>query len=155
MKKLINQILKFGIVGVIAFFVDFVVFMAVTMALGKTNVSDLFARIVGGFFGFTISVIVNYVLSMKFVFTRKKDISRKKEFTIFLILSLIGLLLNEILLALGTAFFNHAFTEFAKNHVNIVSVIDKVFATGIVMVYNFVSRKIFLEDHSANKEDTE
>lgn len=155
MKKLINQILKFGIVGVIAFFVDFVVFMAVTMALGKTNVSDLFARIVGGFFGFTISVIVNYVLSMKFVFTRKKDISRKKEFTVFLILSLIGLLLNEVLLALGTAFFNHAFAEFAKNHVNIVSVIDKVFATGIVMVYNFVSRKIFLEDHSANKEDTE
>lgn len=39
---------------------------------------------------FAISIVVNYILSMKFVFSHKEDMSRKREFTIFAILSAIG-----------------------------------------------------------------
>lgn len=147
MKKLIEQILKFSIVGVIAFFVDFVIYLLVTVVLGKFNVGTMASRAIGGFFGFTVSVIVNYILSMKYVFVRKENISRKKEFVIFLILSLIGLGLNEVLLVFGSWFFDNYFADFAVNYTNWVSIIDKIFATGVVMVYNFISRKIFLEDH--------
>ena len=41
---------------------------------------------------------MNYLLSMKYVFVRRDDLSRKKEFTIYLILSVIGLGLNELIL---------------------------------------------------------
>ncbi len=51
-----------------------------------------------GFLGFTISVVVNYLLSMKYVFVRRDDLSRTKEFTIFVILSAFGLLINELVL---------------------------------------------------------
>ena len=102
--------------------------------------------VVVNFFGFTISVIFNYIMSMKYVFQRNEDMDRKKEFIIFVILSLIGLGLNELLVWL--------FVEYSYKNIaiiadmfsyNMMKMIGKILATGIVMVYNFVTRKIFLE----------
>ena len=56
------------------------------------------AALVAAFFGFVISVIVNYLLSMKYVFVRKEDMDRRKEFIIFVILSAFGLVLNEVII---------------------------------------------------------
>ena len=78
MKKLFAQIIKFGFVGGLCFLIDFVI-STVLFHLLIHAVSRNMATAVGGFFGFTISVIVNYVLSMKFVFERKEDMSRKKR----------------------------------------------------------------------------
>ena len=92
MKKLIDQILKFGVVGIISFIVDFVITMAVsTLLRTSVGMTTSQAALVGAFFGFVISVIVNYILSMKYVFERREDLDRKKEFTIFVVLSIIGL----------------------------------------------------------------
>ena len=131
MKKLIDQILKFGIVGVIAFFVDFGVYTACNFA----GVPYLLS----GFLGFTISVVVNYLLSMKYVFVRRDDLSRTKEFTIFVILSAFGLLINELVLYI--CLLRQTFG------VHTVETLAKLGATGIVMIYNFISRKVFLEKH--------
>ena len=69
MKKLIDQILKFGVVGIISFIVDFVITMAVsTLLRTSVGMTTSPAALVGAFFGFVISVIVNYILSMKSVF---------------------------------------------------------------------------------------
>ena len=130
MKKLIEQILKFGVVGVVCFLIDFLI----TMAL------------VGAFFGFTISVIVNYLLSMKYVFVRKEDMDRKKEFIIFTILSLIGLVINELIIKVSIDVLYENWT-WLKNLIGptTVTAAAKIVATAIVMVYNFITRKIFLE----------
>ena len=64
------------------------------------------------------------------MFERRDDMDRKKEFMIFAVLSMIGLGLNELILYFG------------------VIVCDKMFATGVVMVYNFISRKMTLEKRS-------
>jgi putative flippase GtrA len=88
--KLIQQFLKFGVVGVICFFID----------TGLYTICNFIGipYLISGVIGFSVSVVVNYLLSMKYVFVRRDDLSRKKEFIIYLILSIIGLILNELIL---------------------------------------------------------
>ena len=98
MKKLIDQILKFGVVGLISFIVDFVITMAVSTGLRQgAGMGTSQAALIGAFFGFVVSVIVNYILSMKYVFERRDDLDRKKEFIIFVVLSVFGLGINELI----------------------------------------------------------
>ena len=126
MKKLLAQIMKFGVVGIIATIIDFGVMNILYYGLHQ----DI---LVANTSGFIISLIFNYLASMKYVFAHKEGMSRKREFVIFVVLSVIGLLLNDgIVLAL-------------KSGVGLEANIAKVCATALVMVYNFVTRKIFLE----------
>ena len=124
--KLFAQIFKFVIVGGISFLVDFVVYAVMCNIL-------YIHYIIAGIAGFSISVIVNYILSMRFVFQSKGNIRKDKEFVLFVVLSLIGMLLNSFVLFICIDLI------FMDN------IIAKIIATAIVMVYNFVSRKIFLE----------
>lgn len=147
MKKLIEQILKFGVVGVVCFFIDFVITMVVSGMLRSLAGMDVSAAaLIGAGLGFTISVIVNYILSMKFVFVRKENMDRKKEFVIFVILSLFGLLLNEVIIKVSIDVIYEGWA-WLKNLVgpSLVTAGAKIVATAIVMVYNFITRKIFLE----------
>lgn len=126
MNKLIKQIIKFGIVGVIAFLVD-EGFLMLFVEVFKWN------EIVSGGLSFVISLIVNYLLSMKLVFKTKEGVSKTKEIVIFVVTSVVGLLINILMMYLGTEvwFINY--------------LLVKVIATAIVMVWNFVTKKIFLE----------
>ena len=146
MKKLLAQIIKFGFVGVICFLIDFAISTGL-VALLRGAIGENAAALAGGFFGFTISVVVNYILSMKYVFTRNEELGRKKECVIFIILSIIGLGINELVIWICTKIYSA--------NPNLADIIDfvawfaaaKIIATAVVMVYNFISRKIFLEKH--------
>ncbi|WP_343250902.1 GtrA family protein [Diplocloster hominis] len=129
MKKLFAQLVRFGIVGVIAFVIDYVIMIALTELVGINY-------LISSGISFTISVVVNYILSITMVFQLKKDANKTKEFIIFVILSVIGLGLNQLLMYVQV------------DLLSIYYMIAKIIATGIVMVYNFISRKIFIEDHS-------
>jgi putative flippase GtrA len=144
MKKLFAQLIKFGFVGGLCFLIDFAI-STILFDLLNGTMSATAATAVGGFFGFTVSVIINYLLSMKFVFERKEDMSRKKEFVIFVILSIIGLGLNEIILVVCRGIYsgNEGLNAFVGD--TLWFAISKIIATAVVMIYNFVSRKIFLE----------
>ena len=145
MKKLIEQIIKFGVVGVIAFIIDFVITM-VTYSFLKGNLSIDASSVIASFLGFTISVIVNYLLSMKYVFVRRDNLSRKREFIIFVVLSVIGLLINELVIWLSTSII-YVNSSWLSNNIgdSLFVAGAKILATFIVMVYNFITRKIFLE----------
>ena len=144
MSALIKQILKFGIVGGLSFLIDFSIYTLIIFIFGNARIVVAIAA----FFGFTISLVFNYFTSMKFVFAHDENMDRRKEFTIFAILSLIGLGLNEaLILGLLAVFDNVAFlqTGFGGLLWKFKETIGKIFATGVVMVYNFVTRKIFIE----------
>ena len=146
MKKLIEQILKFGVVGVVCFGIDFVITLVVAAICRNFGMATSPAALFGAFWGFTISVIINYILSMKFVFVRKENMDRRKEFVIFVILSLFGLLLNELIIWFCVDVVYEAIADmFAWLTAGLVTAGAKIIATGIVMVYNFITRKIFLE----------
>lgn len=144
-KKLIIQLLKFGVVGGLSFVIDFVITLIVSGLLRRFNVSVETAATVGGFFGFCISLVFNYYMSMKFVFERKDDMDRKKEFLIFTALSAIGLGLNELILYFGVVICNNTLPELVETQPTLITAGVKIVATGIVMVYNFISRKMTLE----------
>lgn len=139
MKKLIDQILKFGVVGFIAFFIDFGIFKLLSSVFGVYY-------LVANFFGFTISLIFNYAASMTFVFERKENSDRRTEFLIFTVLSIIGLLLNELIIfiCIGGIYQHMALLQELMSR-QWAETFGKVVATGIVMVYNFITRKVFLE----------
>lgn len=131
MRKLIEQIAKFGVVGVIAFIIDYGTMIALTEIFG---VPYLISTTVG----FIVSVIFNYLASMKYVFARRDDIGRAREFTVFVVLSVIGLGLNDVLM--------WGFVDMLGGDYRLM----KILVTALVMVYNFVTRKIFLEKHEKN-----
>lgn len=139
MKRLLEQILKFGVVGFVCFLIDFGITTGLTNLLGVHY-------LISKFLGFVISAVVNYILSIKFVFTQKKEMDKKKEFTVFLILSAIGLVINEVVMyvCIDGIYAHNNFLQANITDGLMVS-ISSIIATGIVMVYNFISRKLFLE----------
>lgn len=122
---MVLQLIKFAIVGVIAAFVDVGVLVFLKELFG---VDVLIASAVS----FSVSVTVNYILSMAFVFKSKKQ-SKVKEFIIFVLLSIGGLGLNQLILWIGVTF------------TSIYYLVVKFLAMVIVPIYNFITRKIFLE----------
>ncbi|CDE38270.1 putative uncharacterized protein [Mycoplasma sp. CAG:472] len=127
MKKLINQILKFGVVGGIAFVIDYGILFLLAKVIGLNE-------LISAAISFIVSLTFNYFLSTKWVFDAKKQ--TPKEVIIFVLLSVVGLGINEVLIYLGT------------KKLGIDVMIVKLFATAIVMVYNFITRKLIIEKHN-------
>lgn len=124
--KLFQQIFKFGVVGGVAFVIDYGIMVISKELLG-------FSVLISAALGFTISVIFNYIASIKWVFDVNKEKDEKKNFILFIVFSIIGLVLTEIIMWFGT------------DIININYLIVKIIATAIVMVFNFITRKMFLE----------
>lgn len=122
--KLFKQIMRFGVVGVTAFIIDYTILFILTEFAG-------IPALLSAAISFTVSVIFNYILSIKWVFDVQKE-QTAKEVIIFIVLSVIGLGINELIIYGGEC-------------INIHYMISKIFATAVVMVYNFITRKIFIE----------
>ena len=125
MQKLIKQLLKFGVVGIIAFFIDYGAMMLFTEVLGINYLKS-------STLSFIITVIFNYIASIKFVF----EVGLKqtlKDAAVFIGLSIIGLIINEIIMYIGV------------DRLLIDYKITKIGATALVMIFNFITRKIFIE----------
>ena len=104
MKKLIAQIMKFGVVGVIAFAIDYGLLALLTEAFGVNY-------LVSATVSFTVSVVFNYVASMRYVFRHKEGMSRRREFVIFVVLSVIGLAINNLCMWAGVGAFGRALPD--------------------------------------------
>ncbi len=144
-KKLFAQILKFGFVGGTSFIIDFVITLIVSKLCRAFGMDVAMAATVGSVFGFCISLVYNYIMSMKFVFERRDDMNRTKEFIIFLLLSLIGMGINSAIMYFGVHGCEIFLPELVAKYPDPITAIVKMFATGVVMVYNFISRKMTLE----------
>lgn len=125
-ENLIIQIFKFIIVGGIAFIIDFICLFIFKEVF---NLKIIIANTLA----FSLSTIYNYIASIKWVFNVKKESDKKRQCITFIIFSIFGLLLNDLIMLVGT------------NILSIYYLLSKIIATGIVLVFNFITRKIFLE----------
>ena len=126
MKKLFLQIFKFVIVGGLSFVLDFILYYIFTRFL---LINEMTAQVMS----FSISLIFNYLMSMKYVFVSKDSLKKHHEFMIFVTLSVLGAGLNWLLFYLMVYVLS------------INDLITKIVVAGVVMVFNFVTRKLFIE----------
>ena len=125
---LVRQYAKFAIVGITSLMVDYVfmVFLTENTAFGL----DYFQACA---FSYTLSVFVNYILSMRYVFHGREGMGKVTEASIFFVLSLVGLLLNQMIMWVAVELFQ------------VYYVMAKLISTLLVTNYNFISRKKFFE----------
>lgn len=130
--NLIKQIWKFGLVGGISSFIDYAVLAFCVEALK-------FHYLFSGLISFTISVVVSYSLSMRYVFHTRSNHDKRQEFVLFVLLSSFGLVINEVVMV--------ACIEIADMHY----LVAKVLATTAAMAYNFISKKILFENKARTR----
>lgn len=126
MNKLVNKIIKFSVVGGIATIIDFVCLYIFKEFL---NIDVIIANTLS----FIISVTYNYIASITWVFDVNKNKNKNVQFILFIVFSIVGLIINNVILYILT------------DKLNIYYLISKVIATIIVMIFNFITRKKFLE----------
>lgn len=127
---LFQQLIRFGFVGGTAFLIDYGIMILLTEAFGVNY-------LVSCGVSFSVSVIFNYIMSILWVFNVDKEKGSAVNFMIFLVLSVIGLGINQVLVWLMV------------DKAGIFYMISKIAATAVVMIYNFTTRKIFLENKSS------
>lgn len=132
LRELTVQFVKFGIVGVIAFCIDYGLFLLMTYVFG---INYLIASAIS----FVISTIFNFAASMRYVFAGKRGQTRSQQFVIFFVLSVVGLGVNQLVLWMCVDLLAW------------LAWVEKLAATFIVMIFNFVTRKVFLEDHDGRR----
>ncbi len=142
-KKLIEQILKFGVVGIIAFLIDWGI---LNLLVGVFHMHNVIAATIS----FTIALIFNYFASMKYVFRHRPDMARWMEMAIFVFSAVVGLLINGLIIWLSTYGMNK--DAFITQHAEYLlrTNIGKLIATVIVAVWNFIIRKWLLDDTHTN-----
>ncbi len=116
------QLLRYLIVGGIAFIVDFSILYLLVNFLG-------FNYLIAAAISFITGLIINYLLSISWVFNRSPESVLSSSFLIFLVTGLVGLGLNEILMF----FFTHI--------IGLEYLYSKIIAVPIVLFWNFISRK--------------
>lgn len=126
MQKLFKQILRFGIVGGTAFIIDYALLYICTEYLG-------IYYFISSIISFSVSTIFNYIASIYWVFDVNKGKSQSRNFVLFVGLSIVGLGINQLIMWFGV------------EQLHVYYMIVKIGATAIVMVFNFITRKMFLE----------
>ncbi len=116
------QLFRYLIVGLIAFGADFATLYVLTDMMGVHY-------LISNVFGFIFGLITNYALSVTWVFASRKMDDRRKEFVIFTVIGVIGLLINQLVMWTCTEFLG------------VYYLYSKVIATGVVFFWNFFGRR--------------
>ena len=138
--KLFYEVFRFLIVGLIAAVFDFLLCYIFQFIIFKGNV-NVYVTVISTIMGFLIGVVINYLLSTYMVYkkTDNKKAKNVKGMIIFLLLAVIGLLLG---IGIQALFYD---LLFVKKGVSFFSYpITFIFRTFVVMVYNYISRKLIL-----------
>ena len=122
--NIFTQFFRYIFVGGFAFLAD-----AFTLWLCEKWMNYMIAAAIA----FVVGLAVNYALSIWFVFSESSKVKNKvKEFVVYGIIGLIGLLITEGIMYLFTDVFGLYF------------LISKIIAAAIVLVWNFAARKVVL-----------
>lgn len=119
------QFFRYIFVGGASFIVDFVSLYTFTDFLGIYYLTS-------AAMAFILGLIANYILSISWVFNNRTLDNMWSEFTVFAIIGVIGLGLNEL--------FIWFFTDF----VDIYYLISKIIAAALILSWNFFARKFVL-----------
>ncbi len=152
--QLFWEIVRFLLVGGVATLCDYIVFYIFRQwllpnHLLNTAAWDIFSLILATALGFIVGLLVNWVLSVHFVFRAVRDERQarsRKSFMLFTIIGIIGLIITELGVVLLVQIFP-AVTLFGVESFLALpwsEWIAKIVMTCIVLVWNYLGRKIFI-----------
>ena len=124
--EFIKQFSKFTVTGATCFGIDFGLMVLLKEVFG------VYYLVASGI-SFVVATCINYLISKHWVYDVKDKRARFTELIIFIILSAIGLGINTLLL--------WVFTSKAGIHYTI----SKLMAGIIGSIYNYITRKLYLE----------
>lgn len=119
------QFIRYFFVGGTAFIFDFSVLFFLTSILGIYYLISAAISFGGG-------LIVNYTLSVFWVFNQRRVNNKNVEFMIFSIIGVLGLFMTEALMWWFT------------DNIGFYYLISKIITSAIVLLWNFTARKFFL-----------
>ena len=117
------QFFRYIFVGGTAFVVDFFFLYFFSDICG-------IYYLISAVLSFIISVLVNYIMSTRWVFNQDNIGNKVLEFNLFILISTIGLVFTEILL--------YFFTDI----VGLYYLVSKIIASIIVLFWNFLARRV-------------
>lgn len=120
------QLMRYGISGFSATIIDFVVLTFLTEVFGE-RLLLLWTGI-----AFVTGLLVTYLLSINWVFDKRRLDSRAAELSIYILIGVVGLALTEFLMWL----FAHK--------LDFHYLLSKLFASMIVFLWNFSAKKYIL-----------
>lgn len=123
--QLFMQIIRFILWGLIPTFTDVILLVILNEILG-------IRVLISSAISFLVSVTISYFISMRFVFNGG-SMKRTKEYILFVLLSLGGLLINQGIMWIGTGILGLHY------------LLAKLMSVVIVPAYNFISKKLILE----------
>lgn len=123
--NIFHQFFKYIIVGAMAFITDFIVLFILTDFFG-------FYYIFSASIAFIIGLMVNYYLSINWVFNKRNLSNKWIEFQIFAIIGIIGLFLNAFLIWILT------------DCIGFYYLYSKIITAILILFWNFTARKIIL-----------
>ncbi len=124
-EKTLIQLFRYTFVGGAAFLVD----------IGSLYILTSFVGIyylISAAIAFILGLIVNYLLSIGWVFNNRTLDSAKLEFGVFALIGVVGLGFNEVLI------------WFFTDYVHIFYLISKMIAAVLILFWNFFARKFTL-----------
>jgi putative flippase GtrA len=125
LKPLIIQLFRYGIVGGIAFVVDY---GSLWLLTEQCHLPYLWSAAIA----FLLGLTCNYVLSTRWVFGESKLKNPWAEFAAFALIGIVGLGLNELIM--------WGFTDGLHFHY----MLSKIVSTVIVFFWNFLARRFLV-----------
>lgn len=123
-ETLLEQFLRYLVVGGVAFLVDFGVLVVLTELY--------FHYLISAAIAFCCGLVTNYLLSITWVFSARSMADKRVEFAIFSIIGIVGLGWNQLLMYLGT------------DIVGLDYRVSKLITVALVLFWNFGMRKLLL-----------
>lgn len=148
-KSLIKELLRYCVAGGSAFVCDL---LTKTLFHSFVLPADMGTFSVLGFenevrvtlattAGFVVGLIVNYIVSVLFVFTSESQKEKGKgikAFLIYLAVSIVGLLINIAVTQLGCTLLS------VSKEDTVMFMLVSCLAAGIALIWNYIGRKIFV-----------
>lgn len=132
-QQILTQLAKFTIAGVINTAIDWALFFSLYNIVGVNPV-------VSQAVAFVVATAVSFFINTMWVFNTTKAKTRQRLITEFFVLNLIALGITTVLIYL--------FIDVM--HMN--ELLAKILTTAITMVYNYITRKLTLEDRDRTHE---
>ena len=133
-KSRLGEVIRFAVSGGVCFLIEFA---ALWLLRDKAGLDTLIATPIA----FLISVIVNYLLCVKWVFEGAGEQGNAQRFG-FLVTSAVGLGLNELLMFLFRLAFGEDQVLFTVFSFDVrMYMVNKILATIIVMIWNYFTKK--------------